>query len=132
MIDTILYGIGKGKIVMGENSDKPLYSNKKIKTHAEMDALNKVKGLLKCQKIKKNKMNLVVIRVSKLGDLCESAPCFHCTQELANNEHIQINKLYFSRADGSITCVKFNDWISCGTSHVSKGWKWLAKNSCVE
>ena len=38
---------------MGENSYKPLYSNSKIYTHAEMDALNKVKGLLKCKKIKK-------------------------------------------------------------------------------
>lgn len=113
---------------MGENSQKPLYSNTKIKTHAEMDALNKVKGLLKCQKMKKNKMNLVVIRVNKLGDLCESAPCFHCTQELANNKYIQINKLYYSRADGSITCIKFSDWVSSGTYHVSKGWKWLSKN----
>lgn len=132
MIGIALYEAGKGKIVMGENSDKPLYSNKKIKTHAEMEALNKVKGLLKCQKIKKNKMNLVVIRINKLGDLRESAPCFHCTQELANNNHIQINKLYYSRDDGSITCVKFNDWVSCGTSHVSKGWKWLARNGCSE
>lgn len=131
MNDIVLYGTGKGKIVIGENSDKPLYSNKKIKTHAEMDALNKVKGLIKCQKIKKNKMNLVVIRVSKLGNLCESAPCFHCTQELTNNNHIQINKLYFSRADGSITCVKFNNWVNCGTSHVSKGWKRLARNYCA-
>lgn len=132
MIGIVFYEAGKGKIVMGENSDKPLYSNKKIKTHAEMDALNKVKGLLKCQKIKKNKMNLIVIRVSKLGELGESAPCFHCTQELANNEHIQINKLYYSRADGSITSVKFSDWVSCGTSHVSKGWQWLARNRCSD
>ena len=110
---------------MGENSDKPLYSNNKIKTHAEMEALNKVKGLLKYQKIKKNKMNLIVIRVNKLGNLCESAPCFHCTQELANNNHVQINKLYYSRSDGSITCIKFSDWVNSGTSHISKGWKRL-------
>lgn len=123
---------GKGKIVIGENSDKPLYSNNKIKTHAEMDAFNKVKGLLKCQKIKKNKikMDLVVIRVSKTGNLCESAPCFHCTKELAKNNHIQINKLYYSRSDGTITCVKFNDWVIHGTTHISKGWKWLASNDC--
>lgn len=116
---------------MGENSDKPLYSNSKIKTHAEMDALNKVKGLLKCQKIKKNKMNLLVIRVNKQGELCESAPCFHCTKELSNNKCVQIDKLYYSKSDGSITCVKFNDWTSYGTSHVSKGWKWLAKKNCM-
>lgn len=96
-----------------------------------MDALNKLKGLLKCHKIKKNKMNLVVLRVNKLGNLCESAPCFHCTKELANNTDVQIDKLYFSRSNGTITCVKFNDWVNSGTSHVSKGWKWLARNNCT-
>ncbi len=96
-----------------------------------MDALNKVKGLLKCQKIKKNKMSLIVLRVNKRGDLCESAPCFHCTKELENNNIIQIDKLYYSRSNGTITCVKFSDWVCNGTSHVSKGWKWLAKTNCL-
>lgn len=115
---------------MGENSDKPLYSNNKIKTHAEMEALNKVKSLLKCQKIKKNKMNLLVLRINKKGELCESAPCYHCTKELANNNFVNIDKLYYSRSDETITCIKFSDWILNGTSHVSKGWKWLARNKC--
>lgn len=97
-----------------------------------MDALNKVKGLLKCHKIKKNKMNLVVIRVNKLGELCESAPCYHCTKELATNNHVQIDKLYYSKSDGSIICVKFTDWVNFGTSHISKGWKWLSKNNYLD
>ena len=42
--------------------------------------------------------------------------------------NIQINKLYYSRANGSITCIKFSDWVNYGTYHVSKGWKWLSKN----
>ncbi len=95
-----------------------------------MDALNKVKGLLKCQKIKKTRMNLVVLRINKSGELCESAPCFHCTKELMNNnEYVQIDKLYYSKSNGNIRCVKFNDWFCYGTSHVSKGWKWLRKNN---
>jgi hypothetical protein len=121
--------VGNGKAVIGENSDKPLYSNSKIKTHAEMDALNKFKNLLRCKKIKKNKMNLIVLRINKSGQLCESAPCFHCTKELASNEYIQIEKLYFSRADQSITCIKFDEWVNNGTSHVSKGWKWLQRSN---
>lgn len=120
-----------GKAVIGENSDKPLHSNSKIKTHAEMDALNRAKGLLKCKKIKKNKMNLIVLRINKSGELCESAPCFHCTKELSENESIRVDKLYYSRAGGSITCVKFDEWVCNGTSHISKGWKWLQrKNEC--
>ena len=121
--------MGNGKAIIGENSDKPLYSNSKIKTHAEMDALNRAKGLLRCKKIKNNKMNLIVLRINKSGELCESAPCFHCTKELANNNFIQIDKLYYSRAGGIITCVKFDEWVSNGTSHVSKGWKWLQKKN---
>ena len=119
--------MGEGKVVIGENSDKPLYSNSKIKTHAEMDVLNKTKELIRCKKIKKNKMNLIVLRINKSGRLCESAPCFHCTKELASNNYVQIDKLYFSRSNETITCVKFDDWVESGTSHVSKGWKWLQR-----
>lgn len=128
-IGRVLYTVGNGKAVIGENSDKPLYSNSKIKTHAEMDVLNKAKKLLRCKKIKKNKMDLVVLRINKSGQLCESAPCFHCTKELASNNIVQIDKLYFSRSDGTITCIKFCEWIKNGTSHVSKGWKWLQRNN---
>ena len=88
--------MGNGKVVIGENSDKALYSNSKIKTHAEMDALNKAKSLLRCKKMKKNKMHLIVLRINKMGELCESAPCFHCTKELAENSYVQIDKLYYS------------------------------------
>jgi len=119
--------MGNGTAIIGENSEKPLYSNSKIKTHAEMEALNKVKGLLKCGKLKKNKMNLVVLRINKSGQLCESAPCYHCSKELAENSFIKIDKLYFSRNDGTITCTKFDDWINNGNFRVSKGWKRLKK-----
>jgi hypothetical protein len=119
--------MGNGTAIIGENSEKPLYSNSKIKTHAEMEALNKVKGLLKCGKIKKNKMNLVVLRINKLGELCESAPCYHCAKELAKNSFIKIDKLYFSRNNGSIMCTKFDDWINVGNFRISKGWKRLQK-----
>lgn len=114
---------------MGENSDKPLYSNNKIKTHAEMDALIKVKKLLRCKKIKKNKMNLIVIRVNKSGNLCESAPCLHCTRELANDNSIVIDKLLYSRSDGTISCVKFSDYVCFETQYVSKGWRWLERKN---
>jgi len=92
-----------------------------------MDVLNKITNLIRCKKIKKNKINLFVLKVNKLGQLCESAPCFHCTKELAQNKFIQIDKLFFSRSDETITCVKFDKWVSMGTCHVSKGWKWLEK-----
>lgn len=94
-----------------------------------MDALNKVKGLLKCQKIKKKKMNMIVLRINKNGELCESAPCFHCTQELYKNKYVKINKLYYSRADTTITCIKFDDWVHNGNPYISRGWNLLARNN---
>jgi hypothetical protein len=94
-----------------------------------MNALEKIKILVRCKKIKPTKMNLVVIRTNKRGDLCNSAPCYHCTLMLSKEKYIKINKLYYSKSDGNMECIKFDDWINSGTSHVSKGWKWMKKNS---
>jgi hypothetical protein len=126
--------MGNVKVVIGENSDKPLYSNTKINTHAEMDALNKIKDIFSRGKIKqnKNKMDLVVLRVNKLGQLCQSAPCHHCMKELKKNNIIKISKLYFSKDDGTITCVKFDEWFENGNAYVSKGWKWLEKKNLIK
>ncbi len=112
-------------MVLGENSDNSLYSNSNIKTHAEMDALNKSINILanKKNKSKKTKVNLIVIRVNKLGELCESAPCYHCTQSLALNNSIQIEKLYYSRADRTISCVKFSHWLKYGNKKITSGWR---------
>jgi cytidine deaminase len=126
----VLYVAPKGKVAIGENSPKSSHGNNNINTHAEIDALNKLESLIRCKRIKKTKMDLIVIRINKLGNLCESAPCFHCTQELSESKTTSINKLYYSRNDGTITCIKFSDWVDQGTSHISKGWKILQRNRC--
>lgn len=117
-----------GKLAIGENSERMRFGNDRLSTHAEMDALKKLDGLIRVQKCKKQKMDLVVIRVNKSGKLCESAPCYHCTKELEKTKVVSINKLYFSRSDGTITCVKFSEWLKNEHLHVSKGWRWM---SCV-
>jgi hypothetical protein len=106
-----------------------MYGNNLIKTHAEIDALKKIESMIKCKKIKKKKMNLIVLRINKSGLLCESAPCYHCTIELQKNQNIIIDKLFFSRADGTITCIKFSDWVVKDNYHVSKGWRWVSKRN---
>jgi hypothetical protein len=115
-----------GKFAIGENSERMRFGNVRLSTHAEMDALKKLTGLIRVQKCKKQKMDLVVIRINKSGNLCESAPCYHCTKELEKNKIVTINKLYFSRSDGTITCIKFSEWIKNDHQHISKGWKWLS------
>jgi len=96
-----------------------------------MDALRKY-GLLVKNKIckEKSKMDLIVIRINKSGNLCESAPCINCTKEIAESTIVKINNLYFSRADGSITCVKFTEWLKFGTPCTSKGWKHIQAMNC--
>jgi hypothetical protein len=115
-----------GKIAIGENSERNRFGNAQLSTHAEMDALRKLDNLIRVKKCKKQKMDLVVIRVNKVGNLCESAPCYHCTQELSKSQMVTINKLYFSRNNRTITCIKFSDWLTNKNLHISKGWRWLS------
>jgi hypothetical protein len=115
-----------GKMAIGENSERERFGNQKLNTHAEMDALQKLSNLIRIKRCKKQKMDLIVIRINKSGNLCESAPCFHCTKEMIESiesDVVSINKLYFSRYDGSITCVKFSEWIKNPEFHITKGWK---------
>ena len=114
-----------GKMAIGENTERICFGNEHMTTHAEMDALKKLNNLFRVQKCKKQQMDLIVIRVNKSGNLCESAPCFHCTKELEKKKIVSINNLYFSRSDGSITCVKFSEWVNNKNLHVSKGWRWM-------
>lgn len=112
-------------VAVGQNSDRSPCSNNKIKTHAEIDALHKINNMIRNKKIKRrNKLNLIVLRINKSGNLCESAPCYHCSQELMH-QNICIDTLYFSTADGSIKSIKFTHWISRSDFHTSKGWKWM-------
>jgi hypothetical protein len=115
-----------GKMAIGENSDRNRFGNTHLSTHAEMDALKRLDNLIRVKKCKKQKMDLIVIRVNKSGNLCESAPCFHCTKELSKSSVVSIKRLYFSRSDGSITCIKFTDWLENKDYHISKGWKWMS------
>lgn len=94
----------KEMLVIGENK----YSNNNsfiMSTHAEIDALNKLKTK-KNVNIKNNKFDLVVIRLSRTGKLGESRPCFHCLEKLENS-NVKIRNVYYSSND-TIVKEKFN------------------------
>ncbi|AYV80355.1 MAG: hypothetical protein Gaeavirus38_1, partial [Gaeavirus sp.] len=97
-----------GKIPIGENSERSRFNNNKLSTHAEMDSLHKLSSIFRNRIRKKQRMDLIVIRINQKGDICESAPCHHCTMELYKTSVVTINNLYFSRSDGTVTCVKFS------------------------
>jgi len=89
--------IGKGKIVSGEN--KPVSWCRHLSIHAEMDAMRKIRN-------HKKKLNLLVVRFSQSGKLCESKPCHHCIQKL---KELKLDKVFYSREDESIACEKISN-----------------------
>jgi len=114
--------------IIGLNSDKTLFGNKTIKTHAEMAVIKKIRYYFKCNIIKNNKMDLIILRVNKYGKLCNSAPCYHCTcflETINNKQFIKINRIYYSTTCGNINYIKFNEWVSLQKSnkHISRCWK---------
>ncbi len=120
--------INLNKIKIGENSNRIRYNNIKIKTHAEINALEKMD--LKSNNSLKNKninVDLIVLRINKQYSLCDSAPCYHCTCELKKKHFINIKNIYFSTSEGLIKCVNFNDWNNQTNHHISKGWKNINK-----
>jgi hypothetical protein len=105
----------KHVLSFGENDEKK---------HAEIHAIEK----LDHQKIKKS-VNLLVVRLSKSGELGESRPCYHCLQSLKKTK-IKIKYVYFSTESKIITREKFKNMLCVNIFYVSSGHK-ICKNMIV-
>lgn len=84
--------------------------------HAEMDALDKIK-------YKKNvpkKIDLFVIRLTKVGDLTESRPCLHCLIRLKLSG-LNIKHVYYSNSEGNIIRESFSKMQDNPLTYVSSG-----------
>jgi len=72
-------------------------------THAEMDAIDKLKTRDRNKKL--CKVNIVVIRINNSGNLCSSEPCHKCMtymKTIAVKKGYKIEKIYFSTSERSI------------------------------
>ena len=72
-------------------------------THAEMDAINKLKQREKNKKL--YKVNIMVIRVNNSGNLCASQPCHKCVEYMktvAKDKGYKIKKIYYSTSERTI------------------------------
>ena len=110
---------------IGINSTRIRYNNIDIKTHAEMDAMERLKSkMIRCNYNIKKKMcvDLYVIRHTKTGLLTASAPCLHCTNELSKIKWLKINNLFYSKNNKTIECIKFKEWVKKKDHHITKGW----------
>jgi hypothetical protein len=113
----------EGKCVFGENSERKPKIGAVCNTHAEVDALRRYHGFLTSKRIKARRVNVLVIRFNKSGNLCESAPCFHCSRKLFDGGMVVVDKLFYSRSDGSVTGIKFRDWMDKEDFHLTRGWR---------
>jgi len=111
---------------VGINSSNKRYNNEKISTHAEMSAINNLRYKLSKHRIKKIKIDLIVVRFHKNMELCNSAPCKHCSLELCKNKYVEINNLYYS-IDNGIIKIKFDDWMKNENKIISKGLRYKLK-----
>lgn len=114
--------IGKIDITIGESSNRPMHPSVPISTHAEIDALQK----LKFEYIKKQKrlyMNLLIVRISKSGLFGMSAPCYHCLCRLKEAKFVNIKDVYYCGENREIIRQKFSDMIPDKHGYVSSGYR---------
>lgn len=111
--------------MVGESSPRYAYSWIPISTHAEIDALQKLKGDY-LREDRKNRrplrMNLMVVRLSKTGILNNAEPCYHCLQQLKVATFVNIKNVYYSTAPDQIVCKKFDDMVNSPTNFISSGY----------
>jgi hypothetical protein len=111
-------------MVIGENSARCAYSCIPISTHAEIDALLKLKSYYMRTKQKRPlRMNLLVVRITKTGKLNNAEPCHHCMLQLIRANFVNIQNLYYTNSSGTITCRKFTDVIDNPNTFISSGYR---------
>ena len=96
--------------------------------HAEANALvdyygtdlffDKKKGWsLSSKTSKSKKIDLIVIRINRQGDLVNSRPCYNCVSMM---KAVNIKKVYYSTDNGDIVGESVKDMISIHASSASK------------
>lgn len=77
------------------------------------------KNIIFHQSEKKNNQNLdlIVIRVNKLGEICNSRPCYNCLNLM---KIVGIRKIYYSISESELVCENVKDMISIHSSAVTK------------
>lgn len=113
----------KDKIIIGENSERYAYTCIPISTHAEIDALLKLKNEFMMTRKRIMHMDLMVIRFSKCGSIGPAIPCYHCLQQLNAASFVNINNVYYSTIHGTIECTKFFTLLNTQITYISSGYR---------
>jgi tRNA(Arg) A34 adenosine deaminase TadA len=63
------------------------------------------------------KLDLIVVRVNKCGDICNSRPCYNCLELMKT---VGIRKVYYSISNDKLICESVRDMVSIQASAVTK------------
>jgi hypothetical protein len=88
-----------------------------ISKHAEYDLINKLNRI---PYVKNNRIDILVIKLSKNGYLGSSKPCMHCLNIMYKSK-CKIRYIYYSNNNREIVREKFTQ---IDTDHISMGNKW--------
>ena len=91
--------------------------------HAEIDAINKIKKKKNLPK----QVDIVVIKLTKSGQLGESRPCYHCLCSLERS-NLNIKHVYYSTKNNTIIREKLADMKYCEHTQISSGMRHAMKN----
>ena len=111
--------------MIGTSSGRYAYKSIPISRHAEIDLLKKEKKNYSITK-KIRKFNLIVIKVSKTGNISTARPCYHCIKQLNSASFVRIKNIYYSNHDGNIVKETFDQLIKSiydGTAIISSGYR---------
>lgn len=111
----------QNRIVVGRNTE--CNSGICMTNHAEINCLRNFRKI----KDKPDRLDMVVIRLSKSGKLGESRPCYHCLKSLAKSGY-NIRYVYYSTSDQKIKREKFTDMINKPNTHISSGFRCKHRN----
>jgi hypothetical protein len=86
--------------------------------HSEIDAMNKIRMRRKNPR----SVSMFVIRLSKLGTLGESRPCYHCLDRMIKSR-LNIKYIYYSTSTGLILRENLCDMLHSNKTYISCGIK---------
>ena len=114
----------KKPYICGFNSSKTRFNNVCMTTHAEIQALNNLRYHLSKHRVRQIRADLYIFRKTRDGDMASSAPCHHCTLELAASKCVAIRNLYYFADGGSPKKIHFQEWVNlsktCKNPHISR------------
>jgi hypothetical protein len=103
----------QNRLVYCTNNDWPFYNISS--THAEMGAIEKIR----CCKNLPKQLDMLVVKIDCLGNLCHSKPCYHCLQYIKKTR-MNIRYVYYSTPE-TIVKEKFVNLLHDKNQHICYG-----------